>query len=229
MKKKLFIACDTTSVTQVKKILKYTKMKQINIGYKFGLEFFNSKNGRLFISRLKNKEIWLDLKLHDIPNTVASSIYALKDIKNLNYITVHASGGLEMMRAAKKAAKKINKNLNVLGVTILTSFTDNALKKTGHTKKIKKLVIQQAQLVKTAGLDGIICSAHEIKLIRKICKKMIIICPGIRLAGDNVQDQSRVMTPDKAFKNNADAIVVGRSITIGNIKKNIHKLINSLK
>ena len=137
------------------------------------------------------------------------------------FVAISQSGETADVLEALRVAKKINKNLNVLGVTILTSFTDNALKKTGHTKKIKKLVIQQAQLVKTAGLDGIICSAHEIKLIRKICKKMIIICPGIRLAGDNVQDQSRVMTPDKAFKNNADAIVVGRSITIGNIKKNL--------
>ena len=111
MKENIFIACDTTNINKIKKIIKYTQTKKINIGYKFGLEFFNSKFGRSYISKLKNKQIWLDLKLFDISNTVKSSIYALKDLKNINYLTVHVSGGYEMLVAARKAAAKINKKL----------------------------------------------------------------------------------------------------------------------
>ncbi len=230
MKKKIFIACDTNNLKKVRKILKYTKTNKLDIGYKFGLEFFYSKNGRAFISKLnKNISVWADLKAMDIPNTVASAINSLKDLKNINFLTVHAAGGYEMMKIAKKASKKINKKIKILGVTVLTSFSEKSLKKTGHTKSIKKIVIEQSRLAMKAGLDGIICSAHEVKFIRKICKGKMIITPGIRLQGDKVQDQMRVMTPQKAFKNKSDAIVIGRSITEGNIKKNILKLINSFK
>ena len=124
MKNKIFIACDFSNTNSVKKIIKNTRTNKINIGYKFGLEFFYSKNGRRYISKLKNKLIWLDLKLFDIPNTVSKSIYSLKDLKNLRYVTIHVSGGLKMMIAAKKEAKKINKKLKVFGVTILTSFSE---------------------------------------------------------------------------------------------------------
>ena len=107
MKRKIFIACDTSKPNEIRKIIKNSQLKQLDIGYKFGLEFFNSKSGRLFISKInKNTLIWLDLKLLDIPNTVSASIHSLADLKNINYLTVHVSGGLEMMRSAKKAAKK---------------------------------------------------------------------------------------------------------------------------
>ena len=230
MKKKIFIACDTSKASVIKKIIKNSQSKKLNIGYKFGLEFFNSKNGRSFISKLgKNKIIWLDLKLFDIPNTVAYSIESLKDLKNIRYLTIHISGGLQMMRLAKNTARKINKKLKILGVTVLTSFSDSSLKKTGHTKSLKKIVSIQAKLAKTAGLDGIVCSGHEVKLINKICKKMDIFTPGIRLYGDKNQDQKRVINPKQAFTNGATGIVIGRSITRGSIKNNIQKLIKSLK
>lgn len=228
MSKIIFIACDTTNLNLVRKILNNTRTKKLNIGYKFGLELFNSKKGRQFISRVKDKKIWLDLKLFDIPNTVYSSIIALKDLKNIRYLTVHASGGLEMMIAAKKAAKKISKKIKILGVTVLTSFSKQSFKKTGHSNSIKKIVITQAKLAKTAGLDGIVCSGHESIIIKKICKKMEIITPGIRLIGDKKQDQKRIMTPIKAFSYGATGIVIGRSITQGNIKNNLQKLIKSL-
>ena len=226
----IFIACDTTSLPKIKKIIKLTKNSPLNIGYKFGLEFFNSKHGRGFISKLpKQHIIWLDLKLKDIPNTVSSSIHSLKDLTNVRYLTIHASGGMEMMQAAKQAAAKTNKKLKVLAVTVLTSFSEKSIKQTGHTKSIKKIVIQQASLAKKAKLDGIVCSGHEAKSIKTICKKMQIITPGIRLEGDSKGDQQRVMTPSQAFQNGATGIVIGRSITNGNIKKNIQKLIASLK
>lgn len=228
MKENIFIACDTTNINKIKKIIKYTQTKKINIGYKFGLEFFNSKFGRSYISKLKNKQIWLDLKLFDISNTVKSSIYALKDLKNINYLTVHVSGGYEMLVAARKAATKINKKLKILGVTVLTSFSEQSLKKTGHTRSIKNIVVKQAKLAKSAGLHGIVCSGHEVKLIKNICKRMEIITPGIRLLGDKDHDQKRVMTPIEAFKNGATGIVIGRSITNNNIKKNLEKLLKSI-
>ena len=226
----IFVACDTSSLPKIKKIIKLTKNSPLNIGYKFGLEFFNSKHGRSFISKLpKQHIIWLDLKLKDIPNTVSSSIHSLKDLTNVRYLTIHASGGMEMMQAAKQAAVKTNKKLKILAVTVLTSFSEKSIKQTGHTKTIKKIVIQQASLAKKAKLDGIVCSGHEAKSIKTICKKMQIITPGIRLEGDSKGDQQRVMTPSEAFQNGATGIVIGRSITNGNIKKNIQKLIASLQ
>ena len=227
-KPKIFIACDTNSPKKFSQIINQTKTSELNICYKVGLEFFLSPKGRVFISKLKNKEIFLDLKLNDIPNTCASALYSLRDLKNISYLTVHTSGGFEMLKAVKLATKKINKKIKILGVTILTSFSNSSIKKIGHTKPIKDLVKKQASLAKTAKLDGIVCSGHEAKFLKKICKNMEIITPGIRLPGDNKGDQKRVMTPKEAFRNGATSIVVGRSVTEGSVKNNIQKLIKSL-
>ena len=157
----IFIACDTSSLSKIKKIIKLTKNSSLNIGYKFGLEFFNSKHGRGFISKLpKHHVIWLDLKLKDIPNTVASSIHSLKDLTNVRYLTIHASGGMKMMQAAKRTAIKTNKKLKILAVTVLTSFSEKSIKQTGHTKSIEKIVIQQVSLAKKAKLDGIVSVSY---------------------------------------------------------------------
>ena len=231
MSKKIFVACNTTNHNKVRKIINYTQSRKLKIGYKFGLEFFYSKSGRSFLSKIDKKQtIFLDLKLNDIPNTCVSAVNSLKDLKNIKYLTAHINGGPEMLKAIKKATKKINKKLKILGVTVLTSFSDQSLKKIGHTKSIKKLVIHQAKLAKSAGLDGIVCSAKEAKLVKKICKNMEIVTPGIRLSGDNIQDQNknRVVSPKSAFNNGATAIVIGRSITQGSIKNNLRKLIRSL-
>ncbi len=224
MNKKIFIACDTNKISTAKKIINSTRTNKINIGYKFGLEFWNSKNGRSFISKLKNKVIFADLKLLDIPNTCRSAIKSIKDIKNINYLTVHVSGGLQMLKTIKSASGKIK----ILGVTTLTSLDNKALKQIGYKKNVKQLALHQAKLAKLAKLNGIICSPHEAKFLKKICKGMEIITPGIRLKGDKTQDQKRFTTPKEAFKNGATSIVIGRSITKGFIKKNIQKLINSL-
>ena len=224
MNKKIFIACDTNKISTAKKIINSTRTNKINIGYKFGLEFWNSKNGRSFISKLKNKVIFADLKLLDIPNTCRSAIKSIKDIKNINYLTVHVSGGLEMLKTIKRVSGKIK----ILGVTTLTSLDNKALKQIGYKKNVKQLVLHQAKLAKLAKLNGIICSPHEAKFLKKICKGMEIITPGIRLKKDKTHDQKRITTPKEAFKNGATSIVIGRSITKGFIKKNIQKLINSL-
>ena len=225
---KIFLACDTASPKRFNQILKRSKTNKLRISYKVGIEFFLSPKGRNFISKLKGKEIFLDLKLNDIPNTCTSAVYSLKDLKNISYLTVHTNGGFEMLKAVKNSANKVNKKLKILGVTVLTSFSDSTIKKIGHTRSIKELVKKQALLAKQAKLDGIVCSGYEAKSLKKICKNMEIITPGIRLPGDGKGDQKRVMTPKEAFKNGATSIVMGRSIIKGNIKNNIQKLIKSL-
>lgn len=225
---KIFLACDTASPKRFNQILKRSKTNKLRISYKVGIEFFLSPKGRNFISKLKGKEIFLDLKLNDIPNTCTSAVYSLKDLKNISYLTVHTNGGFEMLKAVKNSANKVNKKLKILGVTVLTSFSDSTIKKIGHTRSIKELVKKQALLAKQAKLDGIVCSGYEAKSLKKICKNMEIITPGIRLPGDGKGDQKRVMTPKEAFKNGATSIVMGRSITRGKIQNNIQKLIKSL-
>jgi len=227
-KKIIFVACDTSNLNKIKNIINQTKTNKINIIPKFGLQFFYSKQGRKFLEKI-NIDFWLDLKINDIPQTALSAIDSLKDLKKCKYITVHANGGLEMLKSIKKQAKKINKNLKVLGVTILTSLNNKSLKGIGHTKNVKQLVLRQTALIKKSGCDGIVCSAQEALMVRKRYKTLLIITPGIRLPGDSSNDQMRIMTPKQAFKNKVSGIVIGRSLTKGNIKNNTKKLIDHLK
>ena len=133
-----------------------------------------------------------------------------------------------MLKSIKKETKKVNKNLKVLGVTILTSLNNKSLKEMGHTKNVKELVLKQAGIIKKSGCDGIVCSAQEAMMVRKKYKNLLIITPGIRLPGDSSNDQIRVMTPKNAFKNKVSGIVIGRSLTKGNVKNNTKKLIDHL-
>jgi len=221
-KNKIFIACDTAKINKAREIINKTKTKEIKVGYKFGLEFINSKKGREFISKLKRKIIFLDLKLNDIPNTCISTIKAVKDLK-ANYITMHISSGLE----ALKAVKKISGRTKIVGVSTLTSLNDKFLKEIGYDKKLNSLVVHQAKLASKAKLDALVCSAQEARLVKKIFKKEIIT-PGIRL-NSKTNDQKRVMSAHDAFKAGSDWLVIGRPITKGNIRKNLQKLIDHLK
>jgi len=227
MNKIVFVACDTSNLNEIKKIINQTNSNKLKIIPKFGLQFFYSKNGRKFLEKFKN-DFWLDLKINDIPQTALSAVDSLKDLKKCKYITVHVNGGLEMLKSIKKKAKKINKNLKVLGVTILTSLNNKSLKEIGHTKNVKQLVLRQAALIKKSGCDGIVCSAQEALMVRKKYKNLLIITPGIRLPGDSSNDQMRIMTPKQAFKNKVSGIVIGRSLTKGNIRNNTIKLIDHL-
>ena len=220
-KNKIFVACDSTNISRVREIIKKTENSIIKVGYKFGLEFLNSKNGRKFISRLKNKIIFADLKLNDIPNTCVSTIKTIKDLK-IDYLTIHISSGL----IALKACKKISGKIKLTGVTTLTSLDNKALKEIGDNKKIKKLVHHQAKLAQKANLDALVCSPQEIDIVKKVFKKEIIT-PGIRFDSKN-NDQKRTLTPKKALLNGSDWLVIGRPITKGNIRKNIKKLIDHL-
>ena len=225
--KNIFVACDTSNLSEIKKIIKQTQTNKLKVIPKFGLQFFFSKNGRKFLENFKN-DFWLDLKINDIPQTALSAVDSLKDLKKCKYITVHTNGGLQMLKAIKKKTISINKNLKVLGVTILTSLNNKSLKEIGHTKSVEQLVLKQAGLIKKSGCDGIVCSAHEAKMVRKKFQKLFIVTPGIRLPGDSTNDQSRIMTPNDAFKNKVSGIVMGRSLIKGNIKNNIQRLIDHL-
>ena len=228
MKNKLiFVACDTSNLKKIKKIINNTKSRKLKIVPKFGLQFFYSKNGRKFLENFKS-DFWLDLKINDIPQTALSALESLKDLKRCRYVTVHANGGFEMLKKIKKKAKKINKNLKILGVTILTSLNNESLKEIGHTKNTKQLVLKQAGIIRKSGCDGIVCSAKEAIAVKKKYKNLFIITPGIRLPGDSKDDQSRVTSPLEAFKNKATGIVIGRSLTQGNIKNNMQKLVDHL-
>jgi len=224
-KNKIFVACDTTNISKIIKIIKIideTRNPKLKIGYKFGLEFLNSKNGRPFLSKIKKKIIFADLKLNDIPNTCASTVKAIKDL-NVTYLTIHISSGL----AALKAAKRVSGKIKLVGVTILTSLENKALREIGFNKDVKKLVLHQAKLANKANLDAIVCSAQEAKIVKKVFKKEIIT-PGIRLSS-KTNDQKRILTPKQAYKNGSDWLVIGRPLTKGNIKKNLDKLLDHLK
>ena len=218
---RIFVACDSTNIKKIKEIITKTKNPKLKVGYKFGLELLNSKNGRNFLSKLKNEIIFADFKLNDIPNTCVSAIKAVRDLK-IDYLTIHISSGLKALISAKKISGKTK----LVGVTILTSLDNKALRQIGHKNNVKKLVLKQAELASKAKLDAIVCSAQEIKIVRKVFKKEIIT-PGIRINKDK-NDQKRILTPKQAYKNGSDWLVIGRPITRGNIKKNIQKLIDHI-
>tara|TARA_A100001011_G_scaffold369406_1_gene424673 strand:- start:270 stop:944 length:675 start_codon:yes stop_codon:yes gene_type:complete len=221
-KNKIFIACDSQNINKVNEIIKKTQSSKLEIGYKFGLEFLNSKRGRNFISKLKNQTTFGDYKLLDIPNTCVSAIKAINDLK-FNYLTIHISSGIEALRAAKKVSGKTK----LIGVTILTSLDNKSLKEIGYSKKVKGIVYDQAKLANKAKLDAIVCSPVEVNIVKKVFKKEIIT-PGIRFNSKS-DDQKRILTPKQAYKNGSDWLVIGRPITRGNIKKNLQSLIDHLK
>ena len=219
---KIFVACDSTNIKKIKEIITKTKNPKLKVGYKFGLEFLNSKNGRNFINKIKNKITFGDYKLSDIPNTSSSTIKAVRDLR-FNYLTIHINSGLQALRAAKKVSGKTK----LIGVTVLTSLDNKSLKEIGFNKSLKNIVLQQAKLANKANLDAIVCSPQEVSIVKKVFKKEIIT-PGIRLNSKS-NDQKRVMTPKEAYKNGSDWLVIGRPITKGNIKKNLQNLINHLR
>ena len=222
----IFLAIDTSSLSEVKKIIKNAKNSIFQIVPKFGLQFFYSKDGRKYLEKFKGN-YFLDLKIMDVSNTAMKAIDSIKDLEGCKYITVHAHGGYKMMRAVVKKAR-LTKKL-VLGVTVLTSLDNKSIKELGHTKSIDQIVLKQASLIQKAGCHGIVASAHEAKIIKKKYKNLFVITPGIRLPGDNKDDQSRVVSPRDAFyKYKADAIVIGRSLTRSNFKENLNRLFDHL-
>lgn len=196
------------------------------LGIKLGLEFFNAlglEGVKLIEKKFPTIPIFLDLKYHDIPNTVASTIKAVTQNFTPAYLNVHASGGMEMMKAAKAACPAGTK---LLAVTILTSMDEAAIKGVGYQPNLSERVIQLAKLTKAAGLDGVVCSSHEIEAVRAACgEDFALMVPGIRPAGSAAGDQKRIMTPLEAMTKGATHLVIGRPITqaenIGNAAREI--------
>ncbi|MGH9686543.1 MAG: orotidine-5'-phosphate decarboxylase [Candidatus Acidiferrales bacterium] len=182
---------------------------------KVGSQLFTAEGPRA-VQRLAGLGfgVFLDLKFHDIPNTVAGAVAAAADLPGVRMMTVHTSGDLAMMRAAKEAIAGRKKRPALLGVTILTSMDAAALRRVGLSGSPGARVLALARLAKKAGLDGVVASAHEVTAIRRACgPRFLIVVPGIRPATAAANDQARVATPAEAIRAGASYLVVGRPIT----------------
>jgi len=216
---RVFVSVDTQDLNRAFELA--GMIAQTKAGIKLGLEFFNS-NGPQGITQIRDAfpalPFFLDLKLHDIPNTVSSSVRALVKLQP-DYLNVHAGGGYEMMKAAQSAAleesaKQGLRAPKMISVTVLTSFDDEGLKLIGMQTPIERQVVRLAKLTKEAGMAGVVCSPQEIKIIREeLGKDFVLITPGIRPSGAELNDQKRVMTPKEALDLGATHLVIGRPIT----------------
>lgn len=208
----IYCAIDTTDMDWALKTC--SLISASGIGIKLGLEFFNLygvQGVHEIGAKFPETPIFLDLKYHDIPNTVAGAVRAVTSMVKPAYLNVHAAGGLEMMRAAKAACPAETK---LLAVTMLTSLDEQAITQVGYEVGIQNRVVQMAKLAQEAGLDGVVCSSHEIELLRAECgSDFALMVPGIRPAGSDVGDQKRVMTPANAIRAGATHLVIGRPIT----------------
>src|SRR6202034_2109102 len=159
-------------------------------------------------------QIFLDLKFHDIPNTVAKAVSAATKLPHVRLLTLHASGGSAVMQAAREAAGNRKDRPKLLAVTVLTSFDQATLREIGMSGRIESRAVALARLAKKTGMDGAVCSAHEARAIRRACgPKFIILIPGVRPRSGVANDQSRIATPAEAVRAGADYLVVGRPIT----------------
>ena len=223
----IIVAIDKNSETEAYEL---SKELQGHIGaVKLGLEYFDTY-GPEGIIKIQNLDIpiFLDLKIHDIPQTVKKTIDTLSSLRPA-ILNVHALGGKKMMEYALEAISQSSPETNLIAVTILTSLDNDDLSIMGIDISTKNLVSNLAKLAKESGLSGVVCSSEEIKMVRESCgKNFKIIVPGIRPEGYSKNDQKRVMTPKQAFNNGSDWLVIGRPITSGNIKNNLKKLINHL-
>jgi len=183
--------------------------------FKVGSQLFTAEGPRA-VTKLADLgfDIFLDLKFHDIPNTVAHAVAAAARLPRVRLLTLHASGGLAMMRAAREAAGSKKNRPLLLGVTVLTSFDEAALREIGMEGSLGSRVVALARLAKTAGLDGVVCSALEAPAVRReLGPEFKILVPGVRPATAAANDQSRVATPGDAVRAGADYLVLGRPIT----------------
>jgi orotidine-5'-phosphate decarboxylase len=208
--KRLIAAIDTADVGQARELVRAVAPACGLV--KLGLEFF-LKNGPAGLEAAAGSEVFLDLKLHDIPNTVAGAVRSLAGL-NVAMLTVHAAGGPAMVAAAREAAEAAARRPLILAVTVLTSLSDAGLAETGVSGGARAQVVRLARLGLGAGADGLVCSAHELAVLRaEFGTQPVLVVPGIRPAGAAPGDQARVMTPVAAVQAGADYIVVGRPIT----------------
>ena len=181
--------------------------------YKVGLGLYTREGAQIVRYLLASgKKVFLDLKYHDIPNTVASAVRAAADLK-VSMLTVHAAGGRKMLQAASQAARDASEDLKVLAVTVLTSMNDDDLQSTGVADRVSEQVLRLASLALDAGCHGVVSSAQEVQLLRaKLGTEFLAVTPGVRPRGSATGDQARVVTPSEAIAAGATHIVVGRPI-----------------
>ena len=221
--KNIFVACDVSSQKEILDLLEL--IHEDISGIKIGLQYITQRSPEEIreLSRF-NKPIFYDGKFFDIKNTLVESIKSLKDL-NVKYATVHLLNGLDALKAANQAAQDIN--LNLLGVSILTSFGDEDLEKLGFNNKVEDQVKKLIKIAMEANLYGVICSPLEIKMIKKIAPNLKCFTPGIRMS-EVKDDQKRTMNANEAIKEGSDCLIIGRPITKGNPKENIKNILSSI-
>ena len=222
--KNIFVACDVSSQKEIIDLLKLIH-KDI-AGIKIGLQYITRRSPEEIRELSKfNKPIFYDGKFFDIKNTLVESVKSLKEL-NINYATIHLLNGLDSLKAANEAAQKIN--LNLLGVSVLTSFGDEDLLSLGFSDKVKDQVKRLIKIAMDANLHGVICSPLEVKMIKEIAPKLKCFTPGIRM-GDAKDDQKRTMNANDAINEGSDCLIIGRPITKGNPKENIKNILSSIE
>ena len=209
---KLIVALDVSTAVAARRIL--SSLGDLAIAYKVGMQLYTAEGPQLVRDLVASgRLVFLDLKYHDIPNTVAAAVKEAAQL-GVSMLTVHASGGSKMLRAASEAARAANPSLMVLGVTVLTSMGQHELDEIGMRGTVTEEVLQLASLALSSGCQGIVASALEASALRaKIGDDFSIVTPGVRLAGTSHGDQARVVTPAQAMEAGSSHIVVGRPIT----------------
>ena len=221
--KNIFVACDVSSQKEIINLLKL--IHEDISGIKIGLQYITQRSAEDIreLSRFK-KPIFYDGKFFDIKNTLVESVRSLKDL-NVNYATVHLLNGIDALKAANQAAQEVN--INLLGVSVLTSFSDDDLNKLGFNDKVENQIERLIKIAIEAKLYGVICSPLEVKMIKKISPKLKCFTPGIRMEDTN-DDQKRTMSANEAIKEGSDCLIIGRPITKGDPKENIKNILSSI-
>ena len=222
--KNIFVACDVSSQKEILDLLELVH-KEIS-GIKIGLQYITQRSPKEIreLSKFK-KPIFYDGKFFDIKNTLVESVKSLKDL-NVTYATVHLLNGLDALRLANKAAKEIN--INLLGVSVLTSFNDDDLESLGFKNKVEDQIKKLIKIAMDANLYGVICSPLEVKMIKEIAPDLKCFTPGIRME-DTKDDQKRTMNANQAIKEGSDCLIIGRPITKGDPRENIRKILFSIE
>tara|TARA_B110000114_G_C14929800_1_gene331971 strand:- start:77 stop:754 length:678 start_codon:yes stop_codon:yes gene_type:complete len=222
--KNIFIACDVSSQKEILNLLEL--IHEDISGIKIGLQYITQRSPEDIrsLSRFK-KPIFYDGKFFDIKNTLVESVKSLKDL-NVDYATVHLLNGLDALKAANKVAQE--SNLNLLGVSILTSFSNEDLKSLGFKNKIEDQIKILIKIAMDANLYGVVCSPLEVKMIKEIAPNLKCFTPGIRTE-DVKDDQKRTLSANEAIKEGSDCLIIGRPITKGDPKQNMKDILSSIK
>ena len=221
--KNIFVACDVSSQKEILDLLEL--IHEDISGIKIGLQYITQSSPEEIRELSKfNKPIFYDGKFFDIKNTLVESVKSLKEL-NVKFATVHLLNGIDALNATNKAAQDIN--LNLLGVSVLTSFEDEDLERLGFSNKVEDQVKKLIKIAVEANLYGVICSPLEIKMIKSIAPYLKCFTPGIRI-GEVKDDQKRTMSANEAIKEGSDCLIIGRPITKGNPKENIKNILSSI-